>query len=185
MSRIEGGALRPEKEWYPFDELLHDVLGRARAILQERQVVADIPADLPPVELDYLMIDQVLTNLLENALRYTPANSPIEITASANATELMISVADRGPGIPPEDLERIFDKFYRVSGRARTPGGSGVGLAVCRGLIEAHHGRIWAENRADGGAIFRFTLPLHPDMVYGSSAATDNAAFSSPSPPIA
>jgi two-component system sensor histidine kinase KdpD len=164
MSRIEGGALKPEKEWYPIDEPLHDVLGRMQPLLQERAVTIDVPEDLPPVELDYMMIDQVMTNLIENALRYTPAGSPLEITASATAKELFLSVADRGPGIPSSDLERIFDKFYRVMDRTRgtnTAGGTGVGLSVCRGLIEAHGGRIWAANRPGGGAIFRFTLPLH------------------------
>ncbi|HEY0753966.1 MAG TPA: ATP-binding protein [Ktedonobacteraceae bacterium] len=163
MSRIEGGALKPEKEWYPIDELLHDVLGRMQPLLQGRVVSMHVPEDLPPVELDYMMIDQVLTNLLENALRYTPSATPLEITAATSATEFFVSVADRGPGIPPGELERIFDKFYRVMDRTReasAAGGTGVGLSVCRGLIEAHGGRIWAENRRGGGATFRFTLPL-------------------------
>ena len=163
MSRIEGGALKPEKEWYPIDELLHDVLGRMQPLLQGREMITNIPEDLPPVELDYMMIDQVITNLLENALRYTPAGSPLEMSASATATELILSVADRGPGIPSSDLERIFDKFYRVMDRSReisATGGTGVGLSVCRGLIEAHGGRIWAANRRGGGTVFRFTLPL-------------------------
>jgi two-component system sensor histidine kinase KdpD len=104
-------------------------------------------------------MDQVLTNLLENAVRYTPSGSPIEITARREEDQLVISVADRGPGIPSVDLERIFDKFYRVLGPQRTTG-SGLGLAVGKGLVEAHGGRIWAENREGGGAIFRFTLPV-------------------------
>lgn len=166
ISRIESGALHLEKEWYPFDELLHDVLSRLQQSLQERPITVDVPADLPPVELDYVMIDQVLTNLLENALRYTPAETPIEITVSTSACELLVMLADRGPGIPRDDLERIFDKFYRVSGRARATGGTGVGLAVCRGLIEAHGGRIWAMNRPGGGALFRFTLPLRSPHGY-------------------
>ncbi|HEX7737761.1 MAG TPA: ATP-binding protein [Ktedonobacteraceae bacterium] len=164
MSRIEGGALKPEKEWYPIGELLHDVLSRMQLLLHGRQVTMDMPEDLPPVELDYLMIDQVVTNLIENALRYTPAGSPLEISTAVTATELIVSVADRGPGIPASELERIFDKFYRVMDRARqtgATGGTGVGLSVCRGLVEAHGGRIWAANRRGGGAIFRFTLPLH------------------------
>lgn len=164
MSRIEGGALRPEKEWYPIDELLHDVLGRMQPLLQGRTVTIDAPDDLPPVEVDYMMIDQVLANIIENALRYTPSGSPIEITVSTSAREMVLAVADRGPGIPVRDLERIFDKFYRVLGTARETGGTGVGLAVCRGLIEAHGGRIWAENRPDDGAIFRFTLPLGKEL---------------------
>jgi two-component system sensor histidine kinase KdpD len=165
MSRIEGNALKPEKEWYPINELVHDVLSRMQPLLQDRTVQTHLPDDLPPVELDYLEIDQVLTNLIENAVRYTPAGSPIEIDAQVVRDEMMISVADHGPGIAPAMLERIFDKFYRVLDTQREathPKGSGLGLAVCRGLVEAHGGRIWAENRADGdnGAIFHFTLPV-------------------------
>jgi len=159
MSRIEGGALKPEKEWYPVDELIHDVLGHMQPILQGRTVVTKLPTDLPPVELDYLQMDQVLTNLIENAVRYTPTESPIEITAHLEGEQMVISVADRGPGIPPVDLERIFDKFYRVLGTQHTTG-SGLGLAVSKGLVEAHGGRIWAENREGGGAVLRFTLPV-------------------------
>jgi len=163
MSRIEGGALKPEKEWYPVDELIHDVLGRMQPQLQGRAVHTELPDDLPPVELDYLQIDQVLTNLIENAVRYTPAGSPIDIEVHLNGNQMVISVADRGSGIPQADLERVFDKFYRVletQTRATHPSGSGLGLAVSKGLVEAHGGRIWAENRAGGGAVFRFTLPL-------------------------
>jgi two-component system sensor histidine kinase KdpD len=163
MSRIEGGALKPEKEWYPFDELVHDVLDHLQGLLQERRVDTFIPDDLPPVELDYLQMDQVLTNLIENAVRYTPSRSPIEIRVEVRDQHLWVSIADYGPGIPPGDLERIFDKFYRVLStkrRGTSTMGTGLGLAVCRGLVEAHGGRIWAENRAEGGAIFYFTLPL-------------------------
>jgi two-component system sensor histidine kinase KdpD len=164
MSRIEGGALKPEKEWYPVDELIHDVLGQMAPLLQSRVVETHLPDDLPPVQLDYLEIDQVLTNLIENALRYTPAQSVIEISAQTadGGREVEISVADRGPGIPPDEIDYIFDKFYRVratDGSARSSG-SGLGLAVSKGLVEAHGGRIWAENRPGGGAVFRFTLPV-------------------------
>ena len=162
MSRIEAGVLKPEKEWYPLDELIHDVLGRMQPMFQGREVLTEIPDDLPPVELDYLQIDQVLTNLLENALRYTPPGSPIDISLQLCDDSVMVSVADRSPGVPPSDMERIFDKFYRVlnADKAARITGSGLGLAVCRGLIEAHGGRIWVENRQGGGSLFRFTLPL-------------------------
>ena len=162
MSRIEGGALRPEKEWFPIDEVLHDVLSRMQLVLDDRHVNIQIPDDLPPVALDYLQIDQVVTNVLENAVRYTPPASPIDILAERVNNDIQVSIADRGPGIPPADLEHVFDKFYRVTGTARKIG-SGLGLAVCRGLIEAHGGHIWAENRPGGGAVFRFTLPLGED----------------------
>jgi two-component system, OmpR family, sensor histidine kinase KdpD len=166
MSRIEEGALQPEKEWYHLAELIYDVLDRLRPLLQDRVVRTQISGDLPPVELDYLHMDQVLTNVLENAVRYTPPDSPIEIRARQNDQQIMLSVADRGPGIPPADLERVFDKFYRVLDdrsaslkAAGMPAGSGLGLAVCRGLVEAQGGHIWAEARSGGGTIFFITLP--------------------------
>ena len=159
MSRIEGGALKPEKEWYPVDELIHDVLGHMQPILQGRVVQTHLPDDLPPVELDYLQIDQVLTNLIENAVRHTPPETPIEVSAQREGEQMVISVADRGPGIPDKDKVHIFDKFYRVLGTPRGTG-SGLGLAVCKGLVEAHGGSIWVEDRENGGAIFRFTLPI-------------------------
>jgi len=161
MSRIEGGALKPEKEWYPIEELIHDVLGHMLPLLPEREVKTDIPDDLPPVQLDYLEIEQVMTNIIENAVRYTPSDSPIDVSVQTEGDQMIISVADRGPGIPPADLERVFDKFYRVLGRtSERPTGSGLGLAVSKGLVEAHGGHIWVENRQEGGSVFRFTLPL-------------------------
>ncbi|MBX5451348.1 ATP-binding protein [Thermogemmatispora sp.] len=170
MSRIEGGALKPEKEWYPLDELVHDVLLQLQPLLQQRRIHIELEEDLPPVPIDYLQLSQVMTNLIENAVRHTPADSPIEIEARRRDGYVQVSVADRGPGIPPADLERIFDKFYRVrrgggasggGGGGGRAGGTGLGLAVCKGLVEAHGGRIWAENRPGGGAIFHFTLPLN------------------------
>jgi len=168
MSRIEGGALKPEKEWYPVEELIHDVLGHMQPLLQGRTVETDLPENLPPVELDYLQIDQVLTNLIENAIRYTSTSSPIEVSAHLKDNEIVICVADRGPGIPPADRERVFDKFYRVLGSQRVAGhstGSGLGLAVCKGLVEAHGGHIRVENREGGGALFCFTLPVRATKV--------------------
>jgi len=163
MSRIEDGALRPEKEWYMLPELIQDVLGRLKPLLHGRVVQTQVPADLPPVELDYMQIDQVLTNLIENAVRYTPKHSPIEVSAHCEGGQVVISVADRGPGVPPADLDRVFDKFYRVlDGKPNTshPSGSGLGLAVSKGLVEAHGGRIWAEPREGGGVVFSVSLPL-------------------------
>ena len=163
MSRIEDGALKPEKELYMIPELIQDVLGRLQPLLHGRIVQTQVATDLPPVELDYMQIDQVLTNLIENAVRYTPKNSPIEVSAHCEGAQIVISVADRGPGIPSGDLDRVFDKFYRViDGKQTTghPAGSGLGLAVCKGLVEAHGGRIWAEPREGGGVVFSVSLPL-------------------------
>jgi len=161
MSRIEGGALKAEKELYPLDELVYHVVNHMQFLLKDRNVLLSVPDSLPPVALDFLQIDQVLTNLIENAVRYTPADSSLEIGAVEQNGEMHVSVADHGPGIPEEYIERIFDKFYRVSGaKQRGTMGTGLGLAVCRGLVEAHGGHIWAENREGGGSIFQFTLPL-------------------------
>ncbi len=163
MSRIEEGALKPEKEEYSLTALIHDVLGRLDSLLRGRNVITHLPAgDLLLVEVDYLQIDQVLTNILENGVRYTPAGSPIDISAHFEGDKVEISVADRGPGIPTGDLTRVFDKFYRVlhDQRAGQPAGSGLGLAVCKGLVEAHSGRIWAEPREGGGLIMHVELPV-------------------------
>ena len=105
----------------------------------------------------------MLTNVLENALRYSPPYSPLDICVNFEASEVIIRIADRGSGIPEEDLEHIFDKFYRVMGKQplpEYPPGSGLGLAICKGVIEAHNGRIWAEQRPDGGSLFSITLPI-------------------------
>jgi two-component system sensor histidine kinase KdpD len=163
MSRIEEGALKPEKEWYSLKTLIHEVLGRLQPLLEGRTVRTHLPDDLLLVELDYMQIDQVLTNLIENAVRYTPAKSPIDVSAHVEGEQVMISVADRGPGIPPADLERVFDKFYRVlhsQHPAGYPMGSGLGLAVCKGLVEAHGGRIWMELREGGGLVAFVVLPV-------------------------
>lgn len=163
MSRIEAGALKPEKEWYALPALLHDVLSRLKPLLEGRGVITCMPDDLLLVELDYVQMDEVFTNLIENAVRYTPAASPIELSARIEGKEAIISIADRGPGIPPSDLERVFDKFYRVqngSHRGGYPSGTGLGLAVCKGIVEAHGGHIRARQRDGGGLIVYVVLPV-------------------------
>ncbi len=160
LSRVEAGSLRPEMGWYDLGALIDDVLGRLRATTAGHAVVAKIPDDLPPVLLDYVEIDQVLSNLIENATKYAPPGTPIELTVDRTEDHLVIDVLDRGPGIPPSALPRLFEPFFRVDGLGPRPHGTGVGLTVARGLIGAHGGRIWAENRPGGGARFAFTLPL-------------------------
>ena len=160
LSRIEAGSLRPEKSWHDLGALIEDVLGRLRPLTAEHSIVVEIPGDLPPVLLDYVQIDQVLSNIVENATRYTPPGGEIQISARADRGELRVEVADRGPGVPAAAFPRLFDSFYRVDGKDAWPKGTGLGLAVARGLVEAHGGRIWAENRPGGGACFAFTLPV-------------------------
>jgi len=162
MSRIEEGALRPEKEEYSLTTLIHDVLDRLAPLVDGRIVRTNLPDNLLLVDVDYLHIDQVLTNLIENAVRYTPSDSPIDVSAQIRGEQVVLSVADHGPGIPPTDLERVFDKFYRVlhgQHPAGYPMGSGLGLAVCKGLVEANGGRIWAELREGGGLVVYAALP--------------------------
>jgi two-component system sensor histidine kinase KdpD len=168
LSRIEAGSLRPDKGWYDFGALLDDVLGRLRPLTASHSLVADVPDDLPPVLLDYVEVDEVLSNLIENAAKHTPARTDIRVAARQVNGELEVEVADRGPGIPPDALPRLFEPFYRVS-KAGQPKGTGLGLAVAKGIVEAHGGRIWAENRAEGGARFAFTLPLNPPNGAGTS----------------
>jgi two-component system sensor histidine kinase KdpD len=122
-------------------------------------VTVDAPAVLVP--LDFVMIVQVLVNLLDNALKYSLPGTPIDVQARLSDSTLEMTVADRGVGVPPEDLERIFDKFYRVQ-RPAEVGGTGLGLAICKGIVEAHGGRIWAQNRAGGGTIVTLALPVVP-----------------------
>ena len=108
-----------------------------------------------------MLVEQVLLNLLDNAVKYTPEGSPIEITAEAGKGEVIVSVADRGPGLPPGAAAQVFEKFYRGE-TAGTRSGVGLGLTICHAIVKAHGGRIWVENRRGGGVVFRFTLPL-PD----------------------
>lgn len=160
LSRMESGTLRPERGWYDLAALVDDVLGRLRAATRDHSVHVSVSEDMPPVPLDYVEVDQVLTNLVENAVRHTPGGTDIWITVERGDGEAIVIVSDSGPGIPAAELPRLFDPFVRAARRKGGPGGVGLGLAIARGLVEAHGGQITAENRADGGARFRFTLPL-------------------------
>jgi two-component system sensor histidine kinase KdpD len=159
MVRLESGAVAVRREPVPAEEMIGAALQRLGSALEGRTVTTDLPPDLPLVPVDPVLIEQVLVNLVENALRYTPVGTPLQLGASVRDEMLTIDIADRGPGIPAEDAERIFDKFARLPGGEHA-GGVGLGLAICRGIVEAHGGRIWVEPREGGGARFRFTLPL-------------------------
>ncbi len=164
MTRLESGALRINKEWQPLEEVVGAALSRLEDPLADRAVNIHLPASLPFVPLDSVLIEQVLINLLENAIKYTPPGSPIDLTARQDEAWIVVEIADRGPGLPPGEEQRIFEKFYR----ARTPqngSGVGLGLTICRGIVEAHGGEIWAENRSGGGAAFYFKLPLEGQPV--------------------
>jgi two-component system sensor histidine kinase KdpD len=157
MTRLQAGAVQVKKEWQDVEEVVGSALTRLEDRLEGRVVGTQIPDDLPMAPFDPILIEQVLINLLENALKYTPDGSPIDVAAAKVGDALEVSVLDRGPGVATADLERVFEKFYRA-GEGR--GGVGLGLTICRGIVVAHGGRIWVEPRPGGGAAFRFTVPL-------------------------
>ncbi len=155
MTRLESGAITVNKEWQSLEEIVGVVLNRLGDRLNDHPVTVKLPGNLPLIPFDGLLIEQVLMNLFDNAIKYTPKGAPLELSAKEDFYTVTVSLADRGPGIPPGEEEHIFEKFVR--GR-RTTGGVGLGLAICRTVINAHGGKIWAENRPDGGAVFSFTL---------------------------
>lgn len=158
MTRLQAGALEVKREWVPLEELVGSALTRLEAQLGGRPVHAPLPADLPLISVDPVLLEQVFFNLLENAAKHTPPGSPIEITARAVDGQMTIEVSDRGPGLPAGAEARVFDKFYRAA-----PGGTrgaGLGLAICRGIVQAHGGTITARTRPEGGATFQIVLPL-------------------------
>jgi two-component system sensor histidine kinase KdpD len=159
MTRLEAGPLKVTKEPCDLTDVVGAVLGQLENRAGDREVRVDVPPDLPLVPMDFVLIAQVLANLLDNALKYSPREKPVEVAARVAGDRLELSVADRGSGIPPEELERVFDKFYRVH-RAEDAIGTGLGLAISKGIVEAHRGTIEAANRPGGGTVIRLTLPL-------------------------
>ncbi len=159
MSRIEGGALHPEKDWYSIEEVVQTVVQRLEPRLAGHTLAVDVEPNLPLALFDYTEMDQVLTNLVENALKYTPSGSIILISARGVDEYLEVKVEDNGPGVPSEHLGRLFDKFYRAGLRTGSSG-TGLGLAIAKGFVEAHGGIIRASNRPEGGLKVIFTLPL-------------------------
>jgi two-component system sensor histidine kinase KdpD len=159
MTRMEAGGLKIAKEWLPIQEVIGSALHRNEKRLHGREVKVRIPTDLPLVHIDSVLIEQVLNNLLDNAIEYTPRESPIEISAARVGDDVILEVSDHGPGLPAGTEQRVFEKFFRIQ-PAETRRGTGLGLAIVRGIVEAHGGQVCAANRDGGGAVFRFALPL-------------------------
>jgi two-component system sensor histidine kinase KdpD len=161
LSRIEGGVLKPDKEWYDVAELIQDVAGRlaARARQRGHVLATEIAPDLPLAQFDYVEIAQVLVNLGENALKYTPPGTEVTLAARQIPGAIELSVRDTGQGISPKDVPHLFEKFFRAEKTGRVPG-TGIGLAIVKGLVEAHGGTISVQSRVGEGTTFRFTLPL-------------------------
>jgi len=163
MSRLQAGAMHLVRQNTDVEDLVGSALEALGQRASGRLIETQVPAGLPMVGVDFVLVVQVLVNLLDNALKYAPADQPITISADRVKGFVRIHVADRGPGIPPADLERVFEKFYRVE-RSGAVHGTGLGLSICRGIVEAHGGRIWAEAGRTDGATLTFTLPVEGDQ---------------------
>lgn len=159
MARIEAGELRLSKKWESVPELCQNVLDRCAALIRYHDVNVELSESLPPVIMDSRLIAEALSNLVENAAKYSPPGTRILLKARMKGDELIISVTDHGPGVAPEDRNRLFEKFYRGTNQ-QNGGGTGMGLAIARGIIEAHQGRIWFESTPDNGATFAFSLKV-------------------------
>jgi two-component system sensor histidine kinase KdpD len=160
MTRLEAGAIHLRLEPCDIQDAIGAALEQLGGRLEKRPVKINLPEDLPLITMDFALFGQALVNLLDNAIKYSPKNTPIEVNVSQTQNTVAIDICDRGMGIPAEDRERVFDKFYRVQ-RPESVSGTGLGLAICKGIVEAHAGTIQAMNRPGGGTIIK--VRLHKD----------------------
>lgn len=177
MTKLESGSIVPKKQWVALEDLIGAALEKLGERLEPFDIQTELAPDLPLVHVDFVLMEQVLVNLLDNALKFSPPGGRIEIAAQLDraAERFRIEVRDQGPGIPAKDLARIFDKFYRAQHRDRKAAGTGLGLSICKGLVEAHGGAIYAESDGDRqGSRFRVELPLErqdmPSFAKGANA---------------
>jgi two-component system sensor histidine kinase KdpD len=168
MTKFDAGPIKVGKQWFPLEDVIGSALGRLRKELTGRAVNKDLALSLPLVPLDGVLVEQVLVNLLENALKYSGPDSPLDMYARSEPENVLVGVGDRGPGLAKGEEDRVFDKLFRGSAsKTSDQRGAGLGLTIAQAIVNAHGGRIWAENRAGGGAIFWFTLPIEgspPDL---------------------
>lgn len=169
IGRLRAGALTPSKDSAAIDELIEAVVGRLQPLLARRDVGIEIKGDLPEVSMDLVQVDQVLTNLIENAVKFSPPSTPIRISAVSDATRIRVTVSDRGPGIPKAERERVFEPFERGDGEGK---GTGLGLAIAKAVVLAHGGRIWAQDAPGGGAAVTFELPVDEPSERDETSAT-------------
>jgi two-component system sensor histidine kinase KdpD len=174
LSRIEGGSLKPQMTWQDLDTVIEDTIDRLRPVTRQHHLRIEVPRGLAPVWFDPVEIGEVIYNLIENATKYAPPDTELNLSVARADTQISISVEDRGPGIPAAALPHLFDPFYRVTDSRPRPQGLGLGLAIVRGLVEAHGGRVWAENRPGGGARFTFTLPVSAAPAEMTAAGGDH-----------
>lgn len=181
LTRIENGRSRVQS-LEAIDEVIGSALRRLQRQLEGRPVRTKVPEDVPLVGFDAALVEQVIINLIENVLRHAGSRSPVDITARMERDALLVEVADRGPGVPPGDEEKVFDKLYRAGGAPRNDGGVGLGLTICRAIVAAHAGRIWLENRPGGGASVIFTLPIAQGTARYTVSASDHPVSEALSP---
>jgi two-component system sensor histidine kinase KdpD len=183
MARLQAGAVQLNRAWQPLEEVVGSALAACGDTLEGREVRVDLPEDLPLLKIDAVLFERVLVNLLENAAKYTPAESPIDISASAHSDRVDIVMDDHGPGLPKGGEERVFEKFERGQRESATPG-VGLGLAICRAIVSAHDGTIQGQNRTKAGSPhtvlgtrFVITLPRGtPPTDLGTGHPTDPSA---------
>lgn len=171
MTKLEAGATVPKPQWTDLDDLVGTTLDRMERRLENVHVTLDIPPMLPLFQVDFVLMEHVLMNLLDNAVKYSPVGSTITIRGRTEESRIVIEISDEGIGIPTEHCGRIFDKFFRVYSRDRVVAGTGLGLAICKGIVEGHGGTIEAESDGEHGSTFRVRLPLYtPSEVETESA---------------
>ena len=176
LARIRAGALTPARNEAGLDEIAEAVVARVSPRLAAGRVVLEIADDVPSVAVDEMQIDQVMTNLLENAARHSPPDGDIRLSVKQAGDDVVVRVADTGPGVPPEDRERVFEAFYRGASIPDSPG-TGLGLAIANAIVKAHDGRVWIEDTPGGGATFAFEIPVRhrTATIEGASAEVDDA----------
>jgi two-component system sensor histidine kinase KdpD len=174
MSRLEAGTLTPRREWHVLDELVEGAIRRVEPLLAGRPLHVLLDPTLPPVSVDGVQLQQVLVNLLDNAIKFSPPESSIQLTATLAGDSLEVRVSNTGEGVPPSELDRIFDRFYRVqSGRSSGSPGTGLGLAICKGIVEAHGGSILAQSVPGKETTILFRIPVAVSPPAGDQMAPE------------
>jgi two-component system sensor histidine kinase KdpD len=172
MTRLESGAIAPNMELVDLSDVVGSALRRASKVLEQHDVELSLAPGLPMLKLDPVLFEQALFNILDNAAKYSPPGSKVTVAGMPMGGRVRLSVTDSGDGIPPDDAEHIFDKFYRVQSSDQKRAGTGLGLAISRGFVESMGGTLNAANRSDGhGAVFTMTLPVPETVAIGERAA--------------